>query len=196
MVSVDSLYSRPRRKAALFQDPRVDEVFSEGAGRYIEREMERLSSRLLQGVGKGVSRCFIRACQRCGSPAEEVLLAAAAWTVGLKGWQIPFMWPSSSPVPTHMDVVIVPQQPVTCSSFCCHVDFGIYAKQMRLAVEVDGHEFHEKTKEQAARDKRRDRELQQEGWNVFRFTGSEVWRDPFDCCAQINKFIQREMTAA
>jgi very-short-patch-repair endonuclease len=66
---------------------------------------------------------------------------------------------------------------------------------MRLAVEVDGHEFHEKTKDQAARDKRRDRELQQEGWNVFRFTGSEVWRVPFGCCDQINRFIQRETPA-
>jgi very-short-patch-repair endonuclease len=85
---------------------------------------------------------------------------------------------SSSPVPTHLDVVIVPQQVIGFN----RVDFAIHARQMRLVVEVDGHEFHEKTKEQAARDKRRDRDLQQEGWSVFHFTGSEVWRDPFGCC--------------
>jgi very-short-patch-repair endonuclease len=151
----------------------------------------RLSSRLLRGVSKSVSLGFIYGRQRCESPAEELLLAAAAWSVGLKGWEIPFIWPSSSPVPTHLDVVIVPQQVIGFN----RVDFAIHARQMRLVVEVDGHEFHEKTKEQAARDKRRDRDLQQEGWSVFHFTGSEVWRDPFGCCEVINKFVQREMTA-
>jgi very-short-patch-repair endonuclease len=63
------------------------------------------------------------------------------------------------PVPTYFDVVIVPQQPIGFY----RVDFAIPAKEMRLVVEVDGHGFHEKTKEQAAKDKRRDRDLQQEG---------------------------------
>jgi hypothetical protein len=47
-----------------------------------------------------------------------------------------------------------------------------------VAVECDGHDFHEKTKAQAARDKKRDRDLQSLGWRVLRFTGSEVFRDP------------------
>jgi len=50
-----------------------------------------------------------------------------------------------------------------------------------VVIEVDGHDFHERTKEQAQRDKARDRELQDRGFRVFRFTGSEVWRDPFSC---------------
>lgn len=45
----------------------------------------------------------------------------------------------------------------------------------RLCVEVDGHEFHERTKEQARNDRARDRRLTLEGWRVLRFTGSEVW---------------------
>lgn len=196
MVSIDSVYSPPRRKASLFQNPRVDEVYSEGIGRYLKREIghrgKRPSIRLLKGITRGVHTGFIYGRKHCESPTEEILLAAAAWSVGLKGWEIPFIWPSPSlPVPTHFDVVIVPQQPI--SSY--RADLAIQAKRMRLVVEVDGHEFHEKTKEQAAKDKRRDRDLQQEGWNVFHFTGSEVWRDPFGCCEAINKFIQREMPA-
>lgn len=50
-----------------------------------------------------------------------------------------------------------------------------------VVVECDGHEFHEKTKEQAARDKARDRHLQENGFKVFRFTGSEIWKDPLEC---------------
>lgn len=55
----------------------------------------------------------------------------------------------------------------------------------RLVVECDGHEFHERTKEQAAKDRSRDRELASLGYEVFRFTGSELWRDPWGCARQV-----------
>lgn len=45
-----------------------------------------------------------------------------------------------------------------------------------LAIECDGHDFHEKTKEQARRDKSRDRLLMANGIHTIRFTGSEVFR--------------------
>lgn len=54
-----------------------------------------------------------------------------------------------------------------------------------LIVECDGHEFHEKTKEQAARDKARDRFLALCGYRVMRFTGSEIWADPIACSEQV-----------
>jgi very-short-patch-repair endonuclease len=50
-----------------------------------------------------------------------------------------------------------------------------------VGIECDGHAFHEKTKDQAARDKSRDRDLQNMGMRVFRFTGSEIYRDPISC---------------
>lgn len=52
-------------------------------------------------------------------------------------------------------------------------------------VECDGHDFHEKTKEQASRDKGRDRVIQAEGVLVLRFTGSELWRDAEKCAEQV-----------
>ncbi len=73
----------------------------------------------------------------------------------------------------------------------CRVDFLLYATRWGYAdekhgmpvfcpivIEVDGHEFHERTKEQAQRDKSRDRALTGAGYRVLRFTGSEVFRDP------------------
>jgi very-short-patch-repair endonuclease len=50
-----------------------------------------------------------------------------------------------------------------------------------VVVELDGHDFHEKTKEQAAKDKKRERAIVATGVRVLRFTGSEVWRDPYKC---------------
>ena len=59
-----------------------------------------------------------------------------------------------------------------------------------LVVECDGHDFHEKTKQQAQKDKERDRILQSCGYPVFRFTGSEIWKNPFDCAESIMKYLQ------
>jgi very-short-patch-repair endonuclease len=56
---------------------------------------------------------------------------------------------------------------------------------MKLVVECDGHDFHERTKEQAAKDRSRDREMQGAGYTVFRFTGAEIYRDPVKCAQQV-----------
>lgn len=64
------------------------------------------------------------------------------------------------------------------------------ARWRRLVVECDGHDFHEKTKAQAARDKARDRDLVMAGYEVFRFTGSELWRDPWGCAEQVRTWAE------
>lgn len=54
-----------------------------------------------------------------------------------------------------------------------------------LLIECDGHDYHERTKEQAARDRSKDREATLAGLDTMRFTGSEIWRDPWGCASQI-----------
>lgn len=61
----------------------------------------------------------------------------------------------------------------------------------RLAIECDGHDFHEKTKQQAARDKRRDREILTNDVPIMRFTGSEIWNDPAACLEHVQEVISR-----
>lgn len=58
------------------------------------------------------------------------------------------------------------------------VDFLLEWNACRIVVECDGHEFHEKTKSQAQRDKSRDRYLTSQGYHVLRYTGSEIYKDP------------------
>ena len=59
------------------------------------------------------------------------------------------------------------------------------AEWVKLIVECDGHDYHERTKEQAAKDRSRDRWAQEKGYTVFRFTGSELYRDPWACAEQV-----------
>jgi hypothetical protein len=60
-----------------------------------------------------------------------------------------------------------------------------------LAIECDGHEFHERTKAQARRDRARDRAVQHQGVTIFRFTGSEIYADPCGCVEDVFAFLDR-----
>jgi len=71
------------------------------------------------------------------------------------------------------------------------VDFAIPGN--KTVVEIDGHEFH-KTKEQRTHDARRERYLEMAGWRVIRFTGTEVFEDPFTCVADTLELIRTNGT--
>lgn len=78
------------------------------------------------------------------------------------------------------------------------IDFAFFdvTRQRRYAVELDGHDFHERTKEQAERDRSRDRALTAAGWTCLRFTGREVNRDPDVCLEQVEEFLRRDRDEA
>jgi len=53
-----------------------------------------------------------------------------------------------------------------------------------MVVECDGFNFHDRTRDQACRDRKRDRRLQTLGYLVFRYAGSEIWADVFQCATE------------
>ena len=55
----------------------------------------------------------------------------------------------------------------------------------RIAIELDGHEFHERTREQVAYRNERDRSLQQAGWRVMHYSGAELVRDPMKVIQEV-----------
>lgn len=122
----------------------------------------------------------------CQSPIEEIFLAACV-SIGsdFSRWTEPeaegatFLW-------LRENVLCVQQLPV--GQF--RVDFAFKGKR-RVAVEIDGHEFHERSKQQAQRDKARDRGIQEAGWMVLRFTGSEVWSDPAKCVEEVYRIVTK-----
>lgn len=65
---------------------------------------------------------------------------------------------------------------------------GWYGKdhdRLPIVVEVDGHEFHEKTREQVEKRNERDRDLQQAGYPVLHFSFAEVVKRPADVVEEI-----------
>ena len=76
------------------------------------------------------------------------------------------------------------------------VDFSLYINKKKqslnkstvekFVIEIDGHDFHEKNKEQVKRDKEKDRFLISEGYTVIRFTGSEIYNS---CEEKVKEFL-------
>jgi very-short-patch-repair endonuclease len=65
-----------------------------------------------------------------------------------------------------------------------------------VVVEVDGHDFHERTKEQARRDRSRDRLMLRHDFYVLRYTGSEVFKDAEAVAREIREFVMPAEVAA
>jgi very-short-patch-repair endonuclease len=95
-----------------------------------------------------------------------------------------------------LEGVLLVQHEVTVGNKDYRLDFAVVGWSddgqvpYRIAIDVDGHDFHERTKEQAARDRSRDRALLCAGWQVLRFTGSEVYRDATGCVGQVAAAIE------
>lgn len=59
------------------------------------------------------------------------------------------------------------------------------------AIECDGHDHHDLTKEQAIHDRERDRHFQARGLIILRYTGKEIYRNPLKCAADALGILER-----
>jgi very-short-patch-repair endonuclease len=88
-------------------------------------------------------------------------------------------------------VKIKPQEQAALDGSTYTIDFFVEAPdgRVKVAVELDGHDFHERSPEQAAHDRSRERTITRHGYTVFRFTGSEVFRNPRKCVEEVVALI-------
>jgi very-short-patch-repair endonuclease len=81
------------------------------------------------------------------------------------------------------DVVVEPQKQVGPY----RVDFLI---EDQLVVELDGYLYHRASRDQLIKDYKRDRYFAARGYTVMRFSGYEVWDDPWQCAAEVDTYVQ------
>lgn len=65
------------------------------------------------------------------------------------------------------------------------VDLVLHVGCALIFIECDGHDWHERTKQQAAYDRERDRFFLAQGLPTVRFTGSEIVNYPEKCCRDL-----------
>lgn len=96
------------------------------------------------------------------------------------------------------ELALIPQHEFKKEDITIRVDFAIVGtingRQFTLVVECDGHDFHDKTREQAESDRQRDRLLKSFGLDVIRFAGSEIYRSPRKCIEETIAVIEGIIT--
>lgn len=90
-------------------------------------------------------------------------------------------------------VTIKPQTELKSGGTAYRIDFVVTwpGQKQKLAIEIDGHDFHEKTRQQAARDRARERSIIREGYTIMRYTGSEVFSNPRKCVHEVADLISQ-----
>jgi len=65
----------------------------------------------------------------------------------------------------------------------------MYENDFKLIIECDGHNFHEKTKEQVKHNNERDYDLKNAGFDVLHFSGHQIYTEPFKCANKTIDYI-------
>lgn len=99
---------------------------------------------------------YIEIAEKIESPIEKIMYLTLSYLKGLYGI---------------FNIKVIRQAKI--QKF--RVDFLVKHNGKNIVIECDGHEWHEKTKQQASKDKKRDRELQKLGYIVLRYTGSDIY---------------------
>ncbi|MHA6684475.1 endonuclease domain-containing protein [Mesorhizobium sp. A556] len=129
------------------------------------------------------------------SPIEAQLLVAAAFCFRILGDAVLVAPKGEVLKPSFYETLAHPYTTLIIPQFKVkeyRLDFALFNRaepSVKIAIECDGHNFHERTKEQAQRDKSRDRALQTAGYKVLRFTGSEIYRKPMDCAHEVRDAV-------
>lgn len=123
----------------------------------------------------------------CESPIEELFYIAFT------------IYSSNQTIFCNID----PQHEVECGDKDYRSDFCLYFSEhwdsqrfkpindIILLIECDGHEFHEKTKEQVAHDNERDLALKTAGYDVLHFSGSQIYKDPMGCVEKAVNYYKK-----
>lgn len=126
------------------------------------------------------------------SPIEQRLAAHLVWMDNLEVFGPPKCdeldeMCGEPPPAGHSRFLIKPQSPLGRYRADFLVGLGANSQWRKIVVECDGHNYHERTKEQAAHDRGRDRFLTLNGYKVMRFTGSEIHKDAAACARQVEE---------
>jgi very-short-patch-repair endonuclease len=127
--------------------------------------------------------------EHCDSPIEFVLFRSIKEQLDLLNYQY-----ARDFFPQTQKEILANGHKYRADIFIAEIFETNNKESVRVIVECDGHDFHEKTKEQAKHDKERDRNIQMEGYKTMHFTGSEIYNDPRKCAEDVFQMIESSIS--
>ena len=153
---------------------------------YLLNNVVKRKNSLEYGTICDMNSCLID----CESPIEQIL----SLTMNFMGLRL------ISKYNNFIDLCISNNQEIICKNGEKYrLDFyiivlykdekGNRVKNCYFDIECDGYKFHQKTKEQIIYDNERERNLKKEGYEIIRFSGSEINSNPYKCVQEIIDII-------
>jgi very-short-patch-repair endonuclease len=151
--------------------------------------------------------CYLQdAASDSASPIEQLMAMGLVFAISCEGWHGGIKYENNfcyglpsqkfeelgAFIPACPGIEVLPEIPVGNyrTDFLvryAHVDGGFVFG----AIECDGHDYHDLTKEQASHDRERDRYFQDAGLIILRYTGSEIWKNPLKCSVDALGILER-----
>ena len=125
-------------------------------------------------------------CECIESPIEQIFITAFELYIKLTDKEF---------------VMLFSQKPIKVGKKNYVVDFyfekDLYVNRFntnkKIIIECDGHEFHQKTKQQVKSDNEREYALKMAGYEMIRFSGSQIYNEPFKCAEDTYKYIMKSI---
>ena len=125
-------------------------------------------------------------CSECESPIEKILYSAFDIVNYFRHDEFP----------EDVFVGVYPQFEIDGNGKTYRTDFLLEVIDKNnpnfdcyIVVECDGHEFHQKTKQQVKRDNEREMALKMLGYDVLRFSGTQIYENPMKCANDIYDYV-------
>ena len=116
----------------------------------------------------------------CKSPIEKILFVALDFVYLLRSCELPML------------DEITPQYEINDGEKTYFVDLFLLLESkefIKIAVECDGYEFHQKTKQQVKHDNEREMRIKLLGYDVLRFSGTQIYENPIKCANDIFDYV-------
>lgn len=121
-------------------------------------------------------------CEYIESPIEQIFITAFELYMKLNNKEFIMLF-------SQMPIKIGKKKYVADFYFEKDKYINCFNTNKRIIIECDGHEFHQKTKEQVKRDNEREYALKMAGYEIIRFSGSQIYNEPFKCAEDTYNYI-------
>lgn len=122
----------------------------------------------------------------CKSPIEKIFYVAFSYLI-----EVDYAGEESRHYSLHPQFSIEVGSRTYIADF--YVEFDNCNCDLKLTIECDGHDFHEKTKEQVSHDNERQLAIKSAGYDVIRFSGSQIVKNPLKCALDAIKYIDQNV---
>ncbi len=178
MRELDNLnISTASSKVSLFDclPDRAKEVFFATIKELAKREDKRLCE---------ICSLWMEDYYECKSPIEKIFMIAMNFVYILRADELK---------ENDVGFFIFPQCEIECERKTFYSDFYIcidrIGEEVSVLVECDGHDFHQKTKKQVEYDNEREYEIKKQGYDILRFSGSQIYNNPFKCANDVFDYL-------